>query len=235
MCGRLHLTFLPDAEELFEHLFNSPFPQFEYPPILSDDILPFNDITTIYSNVDKPLARPMFWNLIPKTAPKFEPSRTWFNSRKEKLQEPYQNNLLKWQRCIVPANGFFENKKINGKPVFQSRKIGGKSVRKKESYEFNIEGQSLMMLAGIYDIWGKDQYSCSIITLEPNSMIGNIHDRMPFILPNDMVKVWLDKSVDDSDFLIDMIQPFPSEKLSMRGKWPPDKTDPREPTQMNLF
>ncbi len=31
MCGRFHLTFLPDAEEVFEHLFNIPFPQFEYP------------------------------------------------------------------------------------------------------------------------------------------------------------------------------------------------------------
>ena len=58
---------------------------------------------------------------------------------------------------------------------------------------------------------------------------------MPFILPNDRVKVWLDKNVDDSDFLIDMIKPYPSDKLSMRGKWPPDKTDPGEPTQMNLF
>ncbi len=124
---------------------------------------------------------------------------------------------------------------MNGKPVFQSRKIGGKSVRKKESYEFKIADQSLMMLAGIYDIWGKDNYSCSIITLEPNSIIADIHDRMPFILPNEMVKVWLDKSVDDSNFLFDVIKPYHSEKLSMRGKWPPDKTDPREPTQLNLF
>ena len=45
----------------------------------------------------------------------------------------------------------------------------------------------------------------------------------------------LDKSIDDSDFLIDMIKPFPSEKLSVRGKWPPDKTNPREPTQMDVF
>jgi len=45
----------------------------------------------------------------------------------------------------------------------------------------------------------------------------------------------LDKSVDDPDFLIDMIKPSPSETLSMRGKWPPDTTDPREPTQMDLF
>ncbi len=106
MCGRFHLTFLPDAEEVFEHLFNIPFPLFEYPPILSDDILPFNDITAIYTNFDEPLARPMFWNLIPKISPKFEPSRTWFNTRKEKF--------------IIPAKVFLENRKINGKPIYQS-------------------------------------------------------------------------------------------------------------------
>ena len=55
MCGRFHLTFLPDPDELFEYLFNIPFPECEHPPILSNDILPFNDITTIYSNFDKTL------------------------------------------------------------------------------------------------------------------------------------------------------------------------------------
>ncbi len=104
----------------------------------SKDFLPFNDITAIYANFDKPLARPMFWNLIPKTSPKFEPSRAWFNTRKEKF--------------IIPANGFLENRKINGKPIYESVKIGGKSVRKKESYEFTIQEQSLMMLGGIYDV-----------------------------------------------------------------------------------
>ena len=54
MCGRFHLTFLPAAKELFEYLFNIPFPKFEYPPILGDDILPLNDVTAIYSNFDTP-------------------------------------------------------------------------------------------------------------------------------------------------------------------------------------
>jgi len=50
MCGRLHLTFMLEAAEMFERLFGMPFPTFEYPPILSDDVLPFHDITSIYSN-----------------------------------------------------------------------------------------------------------------------------------------------------------------------------------------
>ncbi len=225
MCGRFYLSFLPSAEDLFNQQFGMPVPEFEYPPILSDDMLPFRDITTIHpQNSDRIVCRPMFWNLIPGTSPKFESNKTWFNTRKEKLEDPYQKNLLRYKRCVVPMNGFLENKKINGKPVYHSQKIAGKTVRKKENYEFTLNDQPLMMLAGIYDIWNKNhsgaRYSCSIITLEPNSLIGEVHDRMPFILADDVVRVWLDKSVDDSDFLIDLIRPFPSEKLTMKRKWP---------------
>ncbi|NIR51291.1 SOS response-associated peptidase [candidate division KSB1 bacterium] len=237
MCGRFYLKFLPSSEELFEHLFGIPLPEFEYPPILDDDILPYRDITTFYPSSNRVKSRPMFWNLIPKNSRSFEPRKTWFNTRKEKLAEPYQKNLLRYKRCVVPINGFFENKKANGKAVYHSKKIGGRNVRKKETYEFTLREESLMLLGGIYDVWGEDQFSCSIITLAPNSLIGEIHQRMPFILPNEMVKVWLDKNVDDDDFLTELISPFPSEKLLMKRKWPPDKEGAlsNEESQMDLF
>ena len=50
MCGRFYLKFLPDAEYVFQSIFNLPFPRAIYPPILDADILPFRDITTIYNN-----------------------------------------------------------------------------------------------------------------------------------------------------------------------------------------
>ena len=82
MCGRFYLKFLPDAEDVFQSIFNLPFPKFDYPPILADDILPYRDITTIYTNSEnKTLFRPMYWNLIPKTSKTFEPRGTWFNTR----------------------------------------------------------------------------------------------------------------------------------------------------------
>ena len=54
---------------LFEHLFNIPFPEFEYPPALNDDMLPFNDITAIYSNFDKPWHDQCFGISFPKAQP----------------------------------------------------------------------------------------------------------------------------------------------------------------------
>ena len=64
------------------------------------------------------------------------------------------------------------------------------------------------------------KYSCSIITVDANHMVGEIHPRMPFILPADLVKVWLDKSTDDSDYLREQIKPAPVERLHKRQLWP---------------
>ncbi len=225
MCGRFYLTFFPDAEHLFEELFGIPFPEFGDPPILSDDILPFSEITTIQGrNGERPLVRTMFWNLVPYYEKEFKPRHTWFNIRKEKLTQPYNKQLVQRRRCIVPVSGFLENKEVNGKPVFHSRKIGGKTVRKKESYAFRHKVQPLMALGAIYDTWNKDEqgprYSCSIITLEPNSLIAAIHPRMPFILPREKIRLWLDPAVDDFDFLFDLIEPFPESELRQTQRWP---------------
>lgn len=225
MCGRFNLWFFPQAEDLFEETFGIPYPRLVYPPILGKNILPFRDITAIHRERDGELvSRPMFWNLIPGYEKEFKPSHTWFNIRKEKLEQPYSRSLVKRKRCIVPVNSFIENKKLFGRPVYQTKKIGGKSIRKKESYEFTEKDQRLMALGGIYDVWKEngpgEKYSCSIITLEPNSLVGEIHDRMPFILPKKAVKIWLDKSVDDFDFLFELIRPYPPDKMDRKQQWP---------------
>ena len=49
MCGRFYLKLFPDAEDVFQNVFGIPLPRPAYPPILDDDILPFRDITVIYT------------------------------------------------------------------------------------------------------------------------------------------------------------------------------------------
>lgn len=236
MCGRFYLQKMLTVE-LFEHLFGFPLQRSELPYVMDRDILPYRDITVIYGTEEQTAAsRPMFWNLIPKNSPEFKPRRTWFNTRKEKLEEPYQRSLLQYRRCAIPVNGFYENKKVNQKPVYHSRKYDGKRVRKKETYEFVHEEQPIMLLGGIYERWnqdgGDDRYSCCIITQSPNSLIGEIHDRMPFILPPGTVKTWLDRRIDDPALLLNLITPVPSEKLKRICVWPPAE---EPPPQFDLF
>ncbi len=54
------------------------------------------------------------------------------------------------KRCIIPISSFFENKKLNGKPVYESIKINGRSVKKKVTYEFKNKENKLMALGGVF-------------------------------------------------------------------------------------
>ena len=69
-------------------------------------------------------------------------------------------------------------------------------------------------MCGIYSIWTNPEdesdrrYSCSIITVEPNQTVGEIHNRMPFIVPSERVADWLDPGLDDAGRLRKMIVPY---------------------------
>jgi len=40
-----------------------------------------------------------------------------FNSRKDSLEKPYARKLFAEQRCLIPASGFYEWKKMGNKKV----------------------------------------------------------------------------------------------------------------------
>lgn len=225
MCGRIKLDFFPELERIFQNIFGIPFPTIVHPPILGE-MLPYREITTIHRNqYNRVIAMPMFWNLVPSYAPKFDTKRNWFNMRKESLLQPYNRHLIINRRCIIPVSSFFENKKINGKPFYESNKINGRSVKKKVTYEFKNKDNKLMALGGVFSVWKKDKetrFTCSIITMDPNSIVGEVHDRMPFILPKENIKIWLDSALTDLQTLFRLVQPYPSEQLIRVNVWPGD-------------
>jgi putative SOS response-associated peptidase YedK len=74
-------------------------------------------------------------------------------------------------RCLVPANGFYEWKAEG---------------RRKQPYYFSPTGDALLALAAL---WERD--ACSLITTEPNAVVGAVHDRMPLIVPKRLYQAWL--------------------------------------------
>jgi len=76
-----------------------------------------------------------------------------------------------FQRCVIPATGFYE---------WDSAK---------HKYFFQMPGQPLY-LAGIYD--NISGVNCFIIlTTAPNDSVAPIHDRMPLLLSHEQVRPWL--------------------------------------------
>jgi len=130
-------------------------------------------------------AQLMKWGLVPFWADDPKVGYRMINARAETLKsKPSFRKPLKSQRCLVPANGFYEWHKEDGKmPYFIKRK-----------------DNELFAMAGIYDVWkdaeGKELKTFTIITVDSNQLVSKIHDRMPAILKEKDEKIWLDHDLE---------------------------------------
>lgn len=123
----------------------------------------------------------MEWGLIPHWAKDPKSSKHPINARAETLAErPMFRGLLKHNRCLIPASGFYEWKQDGPR---------------KEPYYISLRESPLFAFAGLYDIWddanGEAHPTFTIITTEANDLVAPIHNRMPVILrPEDEIR-WL--------------------------------------------
>jgi putative SOS response-associated peptidase YedK len=78
-----------------------------------------------------------------------------------------------------------------------------------------MKDSSPFAFAGLWETWqnGEEIRSCSIITKDANDLMGEIHHRMPVILPPENYGVWLDQGFDEKEALSDLLRPYPSEEM----------------------
>lgn len=120
--------------------------------------------------------------------------------------KPAFRSAVKKRRCLVMADGFYEWRRADKQPHFISLKSGEQ-----------------MAFAGLWEFWKSPEgpvESCTICTTEANEMMGQLHDRMPVILPRQTVDHWLDPSVNDPDELRPMLAQFPGDEMRA---WPVGK------------
>jgi putative SOS response-associated peptidase YedK len=199
MCGRFTLTVNPaEVQETF-----SPytFPQ-KFAPRFN--IAPTQPVLAI-PNDDQNTADFFMWGLIPMWAKDPAIGNKLINARGETLEEkPAFRGSLKYKRCLILADGFYEWKGADGKKV-------------KTPFFIHMKDRKPFAFAGLWDSWNSPDgsliKSCTIITTEPNELTGIIHNRMPVILhPRDYAK-WLNPSPQTPDQLKPLIKPFPAELM----------------------
>jgi putative SOS response-associated peptidase YedK len=123
----------------------------------------------------------MRWGLVPSWAKDPSIGFKTINPRVETVQTtPSFRDPFKSQRCLIPADGFYEWKR-NGKA--------------KQPYCFEVGEGEVFAFAGLWDRWldpnGSVLESCTILTTTPNSLLSNFHDRMPLILSPENYPAWL--------------------------------------------
>ena len=126
------------------------------------------------------------------------------NARAETLAvRPTFRRLLERRRCLIPADGYYEWKKMPDGT--------------KRPYRIVPTDRPLFAFAALYDTFvaedGTRRHSCVIVTTEPNRVAGAIHERMPAILRREDEALWLDRTVGEPDRLLPLLRPYPDEGL----------------------
>lgn len=207
MCGRSSLT---KTEQELEERFGATFYSdglVQYNPLPNYNVAPSHYMPVI-TNDDQEHFQAFRWGLIPFWAKDKNIGYKMINARIETLFEKssFKQAVAK-RRCLVPADGFYEWKKIKGK--------NGKI--EKQPYRIKPTDQEIFSMAGLWDRWkdpetGQMIFSFTVITQGPNELMTDIHDRMPAILTPEQEKLWLADDVSPKE-LIDMITPYDSEKM----------------------
>jgi len=160
-------------------------------------------------------AEQMRWGLVPHWSKDGKVAFSTFNAKAETLdQSKLYSTYFKGSRCLIPADGFYEWKKS---AVTKEVRGAERQVIEKQPMCIRMKDESPFMFAGLFSVWkdpeGKEFPSYTIITTEPNELVGKIHDRMPVILHEKNFEAWLDRDMKDTAAFKKFLSPYPAAKM----------------------
>jgi putative SOS response-associated peptidase YedK len=143
------------------------------------------------------------WGLVPSWARDESFGAKTINARAETLAEkPAFRTVFRRRRCLVPADGFYEWKKVG---------------KHKQPHVIRPLDGNPLAFAGLWDRWenaeGEVLESATIVTTDANDLLRPLHERMPVILPREHYALWLDPQHQQTDDLVPLLVPYPDERL----------------------
>jgi putative SOS response-associated peptidase YedK len=175
MCGRYALTSPPAAIAERFHLLWAPEIEAHY------NIAPSQMIPVVRETAEGRALALLKWGLIPWWAKDAHIGAKLANARAESLADkPAFRDAYRHRRCLVPADAFYEWKPLAGR---------------KQPYCIRMRDHALFGMAGLWEHWvapdGQVVESCTIVTVDANALVGELHDRMPLILAPGDYDAWL--------------------------------------------
>ncbi|MEA3213139.1 MAG: hypothetical protein QOE70_6196 [Chthoniobacter sp.] len=215
MCGRYRLTQAERFAELNNLEFRDGLPADEFSDVRLGgrwkspryNICPDSYVAAVLDTDPRSIV-PLRWGLVPPWSPSPKREAATINVRAETVSKaPSFRAAWKKRRCLIPADGLYEWKKITEK--------------QKQPYDISMRGGEPFAFAGLWEIWWpKDApegtpplRTCTIITAEPNELVAQIHNRQAVILPRERYAAWLSPDTSEADRLA-MLEPYPSEGMT---------------------
>ncbi|WP_316411615.1 SOS response-associated peptidase [Mesoterricola silvestris] len=142
------------------------------------------------------------WGLVPSWSRDASMGARMANARAETVAEkPSFRGPFRRNRCILPADAFYEWRAGTPKQPFAIRPAGG----------------GPLAFAGLWDRWEGPEgvlETCTILTTSANGAMAPIHDRMPVILAREDYGRWLDEGGTD------LLRPCPDAWLQVHPVGP---------------
>jgi putative SOS response-associated peptidase YedK len=196
VCNRYRLTH---SKQYLAERFEASN-EIEDPPRYN--IAPTQPVVTVRREMGRKTRKftTMRWGLIPSWARDMGIGTRTLNARSETVTTtPAFRGSILTKRCLIPADGFYEWQKMG-------------SV--KQPYCFEVCEGDVFAFGGLWAEWkspeGQIIESCAILTTAPNSLVADIHDRMPVIVTPEKYDLWLDPDVKDFEAIRDILKPYDS-------------------------
>ncbi len=195
MCGRFVLKKLATLTQKY---------QVAYDWMPSFNISPGQDALVVTNQL--PTQGQLFrWGLVPSWSKDGGSGSKLFNARAETIHEkPSFREAFARKRCLVFADGFYEWQKV------------GKG---KQPHFIRVRQEQPFAMEGIWESWQQNDshkplHTFSIITTEANTLVKNIHDRMPVILPEEKMAHWLSDSLSARD-AFNLLKPYDADAMEI--------------------
>src|SRR5262249_7430344 len=143
------------------------------------------------------------WGLVPSWADDIKIGYRLINARAETAAgKPAFRSAFRSQRCLIPADGFYEWQKLN---------------RRRQPFYFRLKDGRPFAFAGLWGRWRKGVAevveACTILTTGANGLVRPLHERMPVILAPKDFERWLDPRVQEAERVQPLLRSFPEDEM----------------------
>jgi putative SOS response-associated peptidase YedK len=204
MCGRAKLV--TDVSEI-KLAFRIPGPPINVPPLWNG--APTHDFPVMRRHPETG-ARALDllrWGLVPRWARDGKAAYSTINAKAETVtsKPAFRDPWRRGQRCIVPLDAFYE---------WEKRPDGTK-----QPYAIGRKDSRLMAVAGLWEAVtlpdGGILRSFTILTTTANSLLSQLHNRMPVILAEADIPSWLGEVPATEAELAALLRPCPDDLLML--------------------
>jgi len=142
------------------------------------------------------------WGLVPSWWKQDKPPANSINARAEEAAgKPMWRHAWRHSRCLIPAEGWYE-----WQAAQRTDPATGEMRPYKQPHYIFRRDRRPVCFAGLMETSPSARLTCAILTRAASASVAGVHDRMPVVLPDELLVRWVRPDVDRADEVAGMVK-----------------------------